>query len=377
MKLAFCLFHYFPFGGLQRDFLRIAKTAVAAGHEVHVYTMDWQGERDATLPVHLVSVRAFTNHGRAMAFSKAVQKMLKKSSYDRVVGFNKMPGLDYYYAADVCYQARIRETRPWWVRLTPRYRAWQRLEKAVFDAKSNTDILCIAPQQQTAYQTYYHTQTSRFHLLPPGIARDREPPSNVQMIRDQVRTAYSIAKNDYVMLLLASSFKTKGLDRAIHSLAALPIALRSRVHLWVIGQDKPQAYQQQALQLGVHSRLRFFGGRHDVPRFLFASDVLIHPAYHENTGTVLLEALVAGLPVITVAACGYAPYIEKSGAGVVLPEPFDQNAWNETLEKTLLSLNDSTYRERALAFAKLEDIYSLPETAVNIITNKIQATSTN
>lgn len=371
MKLAFCLLNYFPFGGLQRDFMRIAKACVANHHEVHVFTSSWEGEIDPALTVHLIKPRGWTNHARALHFAKAVEKRLKKEHFDRVIGFNKLPNLDFYYAADVCYQARIRETRPWWVRLTPRYRAWVSLERAVFKAGKKTDILLISPNQQTAYQSCYHTEASRFHLLPPGIARDRAPGADAAAMREQVRTAYSIPKNHSVMLMLASSFKTKGLDRAIAALASLPAALRARAHLWVIGQDDPHTYQQQALALGVHSRLRFFGGRHDVPRFLLAADLLVHPAYHENTGTVLLEALVAGLPVLTVAACGYAHYIEESGAGVVLHEPFQQAAFNKALETMMLSLHETRWRDNALAFAASTDLYSLPEKAARLMTSEL------
>ena len=38
MIVAFCLYKYFPFGGLQRDFMRIASTVAARGHHVRVYT---------------------------------------------------------------------------------------------------------------------------------------------------------------------------------------------------------------------------------------------------------------------------------------------------------------------------------------------------
>ncbi|STI71723.1 UDP-glucose:(heptosyl) LPS alpha-1,3-glucosyltransferase [Escherichia coli] len=38
MIVAFCLYKYFPFGGLQRDFMRIAQTVAARGHHVRVYT---------------------------------------------------------------------------------------------------------------------------------------------------------------------------------------------------------------------------------------------------------------------------------------------------------------------------------------------------
>ena len=47
MIVALCLYKYFPYGGLQRDFMRIAKTIAARGHHVRVYTRAWQGERPA------------------------------------------------------------------------------------------------------------------------------------------------------------------------------------------------------------------------------------------------------------------------------------------------------------------------------------------
>ena len=54
MKLAFCLYKYFPFGGLQRDFLRIALACQARGHTIRVYTLDWEG--DVPLGFDLVRV---------------------------------------------------------------------------------------------------------------------------------------------------------------------------------------------------------------------------------------------------------------------------------------------------------------------------------
>ena len=44
LKLAFCLYKYFPYGGLQRDFLKIALNCQQQGHEIKVYTLSWQGD---------------------------------------------------------------------------------------------------------------------------------------------------------------------------------------------------------------------------------------------------------------------------------------------------------------------------------------------
>ncbi|MHC5048591.1 MAG: glycosyltransferase family 4 protein, partial [Planctomycetota bacterium] len=36
-RLAFAMVKYFPFGGMQRNLLRIARACAARGHEVHVF----------------------------------------------------------------------------------------------------------------------------------------------------------------------------------------------------------------------------------------------------------------------------------------------------------------------------------------------------
>jgi UDP-glucose:(heptosyl)LPS alpha-1,3-glucosyltransferase len=46
--------------------------------------------------------------------------------------------------------------------------------------------------------------------------------------------------------------------------------------------------------------------------------VLVHPARLDVTGTVILEALGAGLPVVTTENCGYASHVRDAGAGKVV-----------------------------------------------------------
>ena len=167
---------------------------------------------------------------------------------------------------------------------------------------------------------------------------------------------------------MGSGFKTKGLDRTLIALASLPLALGLRSRLIVIGHDDPAPFLRQAKSLGITERVSILPGRNDIPRFLLGADLLIHPAYNENTGTVLLEALVAGLPVLTTAVCGYAHYIEEADGGRVIPEPFAQDALNATLADMLA--NDalrSTWKANALQFADTADIYSNAERAADLI----------
>jgi UDP-glucose:(heptosyl)LPS alpha-1,3-glucosyltransferase len=164
MKLAFCLFNYFPFGGLQRDFLRIAKECLARGHSVDVFTMKWEGEQDPQLSITLLPPAGRQNHTRINHFISAVQPCLQRNQYDLIVGFNKMPGLDLYYAADTCYQAKTRKKHGFLYRLLPRYRFLAAMENAVFSRDSKTEILLISPLQLSEFIHYYQTPKNRFHL---------------------------------------------------------------------------------------------------------------------------------------------------------------------------------------------------------------------
>jgi UDP-glucose:(heptosyl)LPS alpha-1,3-glucosyltransferase len=96
-----------------------------------------------------------------------------------VVGFNKMPGLDLYYAGDSCYaeQSRRRHGFRWspYYRAIPRFRRYSALERAVFDPQSGTEIMLLVPSQHQTYTAHYGTPANWFHALPPDICEDRNP----------------------------------------------------------------------------------------------------------------------------------------------------------------------------------------------------------
>lgn len=362
MKFAFCLFKYFPFGGLQRDFIRIARECLRRGHTVDVFTMQWEGNEEPELKITILPAKGLQNHTRAQNFVARLFPQL--TPYDLVLGFNKMPGLDIYYAADTCYQAKARFQHSAWYRLTPRYKHLVAYEKAVFQS-TETEILLLSKYQQAEFMHFYNTEAERFHCLPPGIAKDRIPPPHAADIRQTLRKEWGLAEDAFLLLLVGSGFKTKGLDRIILGYAALPEDIKKRAYVYVIGKDNPEFFKRMANKLDILEKIKFLGGREDVPRFLLAADLLLHPAYNENTGTVLLEAIASGLPVLTTDVCGYADYVRNADAGVVLSSPFQQTEFNQALTTMLSSDKRVDWKKNAIAFAKEADIYNMPERAVD------------
>ena len=136
----------------------------------------------------------------------------------------------------------------------------------------------------------------------------------------------------------------------------------------VVGQDNPSKFINLSRQLGIEKNVQFFGGRDDVPALMAATDLFLHPAYTENTGTVILEALVAGLPIVVTEICGYSNYVANAACGVVIPEPYNQTNYNQAM-LDLLSKQELRVRlsSNAKVFADTQDLYSMPARAADVI----------
>ena len=131
MQLAFVLYKYFPFGGLQRDFMRIALECQQRGHQIRVYTLIWEGDIQPGFEVLVAPVKAFFNHRRNEKLSAWMAADLAKRPVDRLIGFNKMPGLDVYYAADGCFEDKAQNLRHSLYRYFGRYQHFAEYERAV------------------------------------------------------------------------------------------------------------------------------------------------------------------------------------------------------------------------------------------------------
>ncbi|MAV27558.1 MAG: glucosyltransferase I RfaG [Gammaproteobacteria bacterium] len=372
MTFVFLLYKYFPYGGLQRDFLRITRECQRRGHQVRVYTLTWDGDMPNDLDVTVVPVDALFNHVKYQRFTDWVRNALAVDPVDCVVGFNKMPGLDIYYAADSCYEEKARSQRPWPYRLLPRYHHFSAYEDAVFGVRSSTKILMISNAQMPYFLKHYGTRQNRMQLLPPGISRDRIAPLDADDLRRRVRESLGIEPDENIILFVGSGFIKKGLSRAILAIASLPEQLLTRTRMLVIGEDRARPFERMIKRLGLSDHIELLGGRADVPQYLLAGNLLLHPASDENAGMVLLEAMVAGLPVLATDVCGYGHYVVEADMGALVSRPFYQEELNQKLTNMLLSSNDRKWRGNGRDFAETADIYSLPVAAVTAIEKIMQ-----
>jgi UDP-glucose:(heptosyl)LPS alpha-1,3-glucosyltransferase len=337
MRLALAITSLFPTGGLQRDCLAIARILAADGHEVTVITSDYRQPVDlGDLKLEVWPGRSLTKAGRIRGV--AARLAAARGRFDRIVGFNKIPGIDVYYCADPPF-AEIRSHRL--SRLWPATDARVRLEGEVFGPASATSVLVVSDRQVEAYRKVWETPASRFRVVPPSLPASRRNPGLRRTDRDRIRNALGIPGAQPVWLAIASVPRTKGVDRTVKALAAEPEATLL-VAGTRAGSREARRIMGWAGEHGLDDRVRVLGYREDIPELMAAADLLVHPARMETTGTAILEAIANGLPAIVTAACGYAAHVARAEAGIVLSDPF----LPEHLAAALVRARDPDLRRR-------------------------------
>jgi glycosyltransferase involved in cell wall biosynthesis len=151
-----------------------------------------------------------------------------------------------------------------------------------------------------------------------------EPPLSSAASRARTRAAVGAQGGRVVIVQVSRMEPIKGHGVHLDALARLDRSLDWEC--WMVGgaqREDEQRYigglREQAERLGVAGRVRFLGQRSDVRELLAAADIFCQPNVGpEGFGLVFVEALWAGLPVVT-SELGGAPEVVDASCGVLLP----------------------------------------------------------
>lgn len=334
---------------------------MARGHDVTVFCRSHEGEFPDLKIVDLPNI-ALTNHGRNIRFARHLSAAVK-DRFDVVAGFNKMPGLDILYCAD----PPAKQPRGLFDRINPRVMGMHRLESSCFGPHADTQLLLLADPQREDYQRIWSMKASRVEVMPPTIERSRAQPGlRGSETRAEMRAQLGLASSTLAWLFVAGFPETKGFDRIITALPAFP-----HVKVLCAGFDLADAklsrLAKQAAHLEVEQQIVLLGRREDIPALMASADLLVHPSRLDITGTVIIEAIVNGLPVVTTSLCGYAPHVVVANAGIVVPEPFAQRVFASALEQANDAARRAQWSASAAAYGAANALYSGLDRAADAI----------
>jgi glycosyltransferase involved in cell wall biosynthesis len=130
----------------------------------------------------------------------------------------------------------------------------------------------------------------------------------------------------------------KGQDVLIKALAQLP-----GVHGLIVGEalftEEDRLFGEElrrlALKLGVAERIHFLGFRHEIIPLLLRADLVVHASTSpEPFGRVIVEAMLAGRPIVAAKAGGALEIINDGQTGILV-EPGDPQALARAIENVL------------------------------------------
>lgn len=148
-----------------------------------------------------------------------------------------------------------------------------------------------------------------------GLLRGLNPEMEVQVVDYGVNprffeTQWRPAATPEV-LFVGSVCERKGIRELIQVAANM-----ARVHFHVAGDGPLRAAMQEQSGSNVHWHGNC--GRDEVARLMESSWALVAPTFADTGPTVVKEARVVGLPVITTTAAGAKCYVESHGCGKVI-----------------------------------------------------------
>ncbi len=117
-----------------------------------------------------------------------------------------------------------------------------------------------------------------------------------------------------------------------------------------------QQVKDKAQEYGLSGNIVFVGNVERVEDHLKEANVYVHSAYYEPFGLVLIEAMAAGLPVVSLDGRGNRELVIDGENGFFIPE---QNAEQFADKIIALTSNEAAYRKisaNAIAFARKFDM---------------------
>jgi len=293
---------YSASGGAEAYLFRFAEAARAAGHgPVLICGGEWPG---GVWPHEQIVVAGKTPE----EFADRLEDRRASGGWDVLFSLERVWACDVYRAGDGVHAAwleRRRQFEPawrgWFRNLQRKHREILELECALFTGGARR-VIANSGMVKDEIIRFYGTPAEHLHVVHNGV------PIHAAEIgaREKIRAELGLGPTEYVAFFAGSGWERKGLRHAVAAVNTLKIP----VTLLVAGRGETH-------RLPSSNRVRFLGALpgERLRAVLAAADVFVLPTIYDPFSNACIEALAAGLPVITTTANGFAEIIESGVDG--------------------------------------------------------------
>ena len=212
--------------------------------------------------------------------------------------------------------------------------------------KLNRQVICISQAITDQYRLWSYGRYN--NVLTLYIGTQLVAPRYAQ---DEARTILKLPYDRTIITNVSAIEHIKGIDTILQAVARLKNKGLEILFVHIGGlrsnteeQQYANSLKQMAVELGIEDNVIWLGRRSDVQDILPIADMYVHPSRSEGLGSALLEASVAGLPLVG-SRVGGIPEIVQHQVNGLLVDADDAEQLADAIELILTSENN--YGEQA------------------------------
>ncbi len=162
---------------------------------------------------------------------------------------------------------------------------------------------------------------------------------------NRCRRELCLPEGDHIVGVVGNLYPVKGHQYLIDGIPSVLEKCPNTSFVFAGRGQLEKELKEQVYRLGLDKRVHFLGLRQDIPRILAMLDVFVLPSLSEGLSMAILEAMIAGKPVIATQVGGNPELVLDGETGFLVPAR-DSQALATSLAILL------TNRQQAVQFAE-------------------------
>ncbi|MGH7194049.1 MAG: glycosyltransferase [Candidatus Saccharimonadales bacterium] len=178
-----------------------------------------------------------------------------------------------------------------------------------------TDRIVVNSSGVRDFYVRHGLPAEKFVMIPNGIV----PAEAAHISRHELLTELGLPPNARLIGAVGRLWPQKRLKDLIWAADLLKV-IRDDVHLLIIGEGPHRRrLERYRRQVRIEDKVHFLGHRSDVPRLMRHFDVLLLGSEYEGMPNVVMEAMMAGVPVVATDIPGSRDLVIKGKTGFLVP----------------------------------------------------------
>ena len=140
--------------------------------------------------------------------------------------------------------------------------------------------------------------------------------SEEEIVRGRIELG--LKDSDHIIGAVGNLYPVKGHQYLLKAMRVVLQQYPSATLVLVGRGDLEASLKEQANQLGIEAHVRFLGVRQDIPKLLAIMSIFVMPSLSEGLSLALLEAMVAGRPVVATRVGGNAELVVNGETGLLV-----------------------------------------------------------